>query len=485
LFEEMKAFALFALVALAALCAADNNPAMLEHTLAMQDADTNAFHTWVVLVAGSTSYSNYRHQASVCHAYQIAHKFGVPDDHIIVFMADDIAHSSENPFPGAVYNYFYIEDGHNVNVYKGVPKDYTRENATADNLVAVLTGMTPSSGSGKTLKPSKKDNVFFYYDDHGNTDIVGMPEGRYFTGEDITTVFQFLQKKKLYKNWVIFIQACYSGSLFYKQDIPDNVYIATSAPTDDSAYACWYDNTLGTFVTSCWPRGWIATMDYESPATVTFDQLYSDAWKFTQNSTEPCQYGDADVKKMTMKEFFGITKQSSDLLGQTRDRRLEEKSISVRQEDVPLTIARMRYERSGKEEDREALQNELMFRMKIDKIVSLATEAAVPDHMDIMRTDICTGECDVTCECFNECRKSGKASDDCKRTCCGYDHCYSTDDKTDDALDCTATLVKAFDHVCGKTKNDYLLSATKTFHRICRIPGANIQAAIEVFKQYC
>ena len=41
---------------------------------------------WVVLAAGSDGYYNYRHQADVCHAYQVLKAHGVPDENIIVFM---------------------------------------------------------------------------------------------------------------------------------------------------------------------------------------------------------------------------------------------------------------------------------------------------------------------------------------------------------------------------------------------------------------
>ena len=34
-------------------------------------------------------------QADVCHAYQILHAHGVPDDHIVVMMYDDIANNEE------------------------------------------------------------------------------------------------------------------------------------------------------------------------------------------------------------------------------------------------------------------------------------------------------------------------------------------------------------------------------------------------------
>ena len=40
----------------------------------------------------------------MCHAYQIVHDHGIPDDHIIVMMADDIAHNQANPTPGKIIN---------------------------------------------------------------------------------------------------------------------------------------------------------------------------------------------------------------------------------------------------------------------------------------------------------------------------------------------------------------------------------------------
>ena len=75
---------------------------------------------WAVLVAGSSGYENYRHQADVCHAYQVLRSHGIPDERIIVMMYDDIAHNRENPTKGIIINH-----PHGKDVYTGVPKDYT------------------------------------------------------------------------------------------------------------------------------------------------------------------------------------------------------------------------------------------------------------------------------------------------------------------------------------------------------------------------
>jgi len=59
---------------------------------------------WAVLVAGSNGFWNYRHQADICHAYQILKKNGIPESNIIVMAYDDIANDPENPIPGKLFN---------------------------------------------------------------------------------------------------------------------------------------------------------------------------------------------------------------------------------------------------------------------------------------------------------------------------------------------------------------------------------------------
>ena len=63
---------------------------------------------WVLLVAGSRGYYNYRHQADICHAYHIVSSHGIPDENIVVMMFDDIANAKENPIPGQIFNRFVL-----------------------------------------------------------------------------------------------------------------------------------------------------------------------------------------------------------------------------------------------------------------------------------------------------------------------------------------------------------------------------------------
>merc|ERR1712166_133919 len=127
---------------------------------------------FAVLVAGSSTYGNYRHQADVAHAYHVMIENGIP--------VDDIATSDENPFKGKIFN----RPGKNqTDYYAGLKIDYRGKDVIPANFVAILTGgksvVTATDGTtkaGKVLKSTKDDNVFVNFVDHGGVNIIGFPE---------------------------------------------------------------------------------------------------------------------------------------------------------------------------------------------------------------------------------------------------------------------------------------------------------------------
>lgn len=105
---------------------------------------------WAVIVAGSNTYSNYRHQSDVFHAYQILKRNNFDPEHIITFAYDDIANNSRNPFRGKVFNKpTYKEPG--VDVYAGVKIDYSGASVTPTMFQNVLEG-NKTKGMGKVLE---------------------------------------------------------------------------------------------------------------------------------------------------------------------------------------------------------------------------------------------------------------------------------------------------------------------------------------------
>ena len=60
-------------------------------------ANTAGGKNWVLLVAGSNTYDNYRHQSDVCHAYRlVSEKGGIPKEQIVTFMFNDVWPATSN-----------------------------------------------------------------------------------------------------------------------------------------------------------------------------------------------------------------------------------------------------------------------------------------------------------------------------------------------------------------------------------------------------
>jgi len=198
----------------------------------------NGGKLWVVLVAGSRGYFNYRHQADVCHAYQVVHNHGVPDENVIVMMYDDIAYNKDNPMKGQIFN-----RPNGPNVYKGVPKDYTNATVNPENFVKVLLGEETNQGSGKVLKTGPHDYIFVFFSDHGAKGLVAFPNETLHATTFIQTLKKMHEKKKFHQ-MVIYIEACESGSMF-KGLLPSNINIygtTASNSTHSSVSLCMYPN---------------------------------------------------------------------------------------------------------------------------------------------------------------------------------------------------------------------------------------------------
>jgi len=206
---------------LAAACAADN---------------------WAVLVAGSSGYSNYRHQADVAHAYHVMIENGISADHIITMMVDDIANNAENPFKGKLFN----RPGSNqTDYYAGLKIDYRGKDVIPSNFVSILTGgksvVTATDGStseGKVLQSTKDDHVFVNFVDHGGVNIIGFPETT-MHATDLISALKTSHERGLFKQMVFYLEACESGSMFetLPADLP--IYAITAANGKESSWGTY------------------------------------------------------------------------------------------------------------------------------------------------------------------------------------------------------------------------------------------------------
>ncbi|KAM0069812.1 putative legumain protein [Helianthus debilis subsp. tardiflorus] len=270
---------------------------------------------WAVLVAGSNGYYNYRHQADVCHAYQILKRGGLKDENIIVFMYDDIANNELNPRPGVIIN-----SPNGSDVYAGVPKDYTGEYVTAANFYAVLLGNASalSGGSGKVVASSPFDTIFVYYTDHGGPGILGMPNMPFIYANDFIEVLKRKHAMGTYSEMVIYVEACESGSIF-EGLIPEdlNIYVTTASNATESSWGTYcpgmtppppkeYKTCLG----DLYSISWMEDSDVEDLSTETLEEQYLNVKLRTLNNntsegSHVMQYGTQRISNETVSVYQG------------------------------------------------------------------------------------------------------------------------------------------------------------------------------------
>jgi len=259
--------------------------------------------TWALLIAGSNGFYNYRHQADVCHAYHVLSKHGIPDEQIVVMMYDDIANSPANPTPGVIINH---PDGDDV--YAGVPKDYTGHEITPENFLNILKGNAAAMngiGSGKVIASGPNDRVFVNFVDHGAKGILGFPSSQLHAA-DLNMALREMAENKQFKQMVLYIEACESGSLFYNDQLPDNIniYATTAANEKESSYACYYDKKRRTYLGDVYSVKWMEDSDKEDLNEETIYKQFKLVRQET-NTSHVQEFGDLSISREDVGEFQG------------------------------------------------------------------------------------------------------------------------------------------------------------------------------------
>jgi legumain len=91
---------------------------------------------------------------------------------------------------------------------------------------------------------------------------------------------------------VIYIEACESGSMFENILVDHiNIYASTASNRDESSYACYYDDTLGTYLGDVYSVVWMEDSDVENIARESLYEQYL-ITKASTNTSHVMEYGD-------------------------------------------------------------------------------------------------------------------------------------------------------------------------------------------------
>ena len=339
---------------------------------------------YAVLVAGSNTYSNYRHQSNIFHHYHIFVDRGINPNNIVMMAYDDIANNNRNPFLGQIFNH---PDGKNV--YANIAIDYYGKDVTPENFIAVLTGdkdavkKTDERTTGKVLTSTKDDNVYIYFSDHGSDNLIAFPS-KYLYADELIDTFNIMYQKKLYKNLVFYLDASRTGSMF--TNLPDNINIYAIGPNGhegSSAEYCGSEATVnGTLIGSCLGDVFscrfmedIESKSEEELKTYTLQQQYEYLVNIIKDSIG--QFGDLNIAKKSLYEFF--CKQSSNIYNKIKKgvKNLlplinnEPTKIKIKSENYRLEWYRMQAESNNDISAENEYYDEIMAEGRVTKIFDL------------------------------------------------------------------------------------------------------------------
>ena len=202
--------------------------------LSMAAYDTS--NHWAVIMAGSKTYSNYRHQADTAHAFQIMLDNGIPREQIIYLSYDDVPTDSRNPFPGQLFNK-PDPDGEGVNVYDSSHIDYRGEDVTKENFFKVLMG--DDSAPGPVLKSNSESKVFVNFVDHGGAGLICTPVGPYIYADELDDTLKAAKEAGMFKELVFYLETCESGSMFPNLEEDGGIYAVTASNATQSSWGAY------------------------------------------------------------------------------------------------------------------------------------------------------------------------------------------------------------------------------------------------------
>ncbi|KAK8788853.1 hypothetical protein V5799_021374 [Amblyomma americanum] len=322
---------------------------------------------WAILVAGSKTYTNYRHQADICHAYQLLRDRGMRDERIVVMMYDDIANNTENPTPGVIINH---PEG--PNVYQGVAKDYTGDLVTPENFLKILQGEEVDGGSGKVIASDRYDHIFIFFSGHGGPGLLDFPNGGALKASRFLNTIMKMHREKRYQRMVIYVEACHSGSLFDRL-LPNNlnVYATTAAKPYQNSFSCYYDSYRNVPLGDEYSVKWMEHAEENDLIATSLRTQFAHVQRETEES-HVMEYGDISIARLQVSRFLGRVKPKPLL-------RRKLPCASTSNADVAIAILRNKADNARQpsakkyleEKLKKTMDNRAFLRGKVAEIVEL------------------------------------------------------------------------------------------------------------------
>ncbi|KAL9273022.1 putative GPI-anchor transamidase [Drosera capensis] len=188
---------------------------------------------------------NYRHMANTLSLYRTVKRLGIPDERIILMLADDMACNARNKYPAQVFN----NENHRLNLYgDNVEVDYRGYEVTVENFLRVLTGRHENAvPRTKRLLSDEGSRVLLYMTGHGGDEFLKFQDSEELQSHDLADAVKQMKEKRRFKELLIMVDTCQAATLFSQLDSPGVLAIGSSMKGENS-YSHHLDSDVGVSV---------------------------------------------------------------------------------------------------------------------------------------------------------------------------------------------------------------------------------------------
>lgn len=254
---------------------------------------------WALLVATSSGWENYRHQADVLNMYQILRQNGYDDSHIVLIIEDDLTQNPSNPTPGVIRSRIGGE-----NVRQDAVIDYHTSQLLPSDLTDILLGKS-SDRLPEVIHADSDDNVLIFWSGHGTPMGMNWMSNGLFTYADADAMLSSLEQSGSYRRLLWLAETCYSGGVASAAENHKGTLSITAANAHETSKADVHDLDMDVWLSN----RFTATLHdcLTTDASISMRDLYYRLFQNTVGS-HVCVFGAkgyGNLYRSNMGEFVG------------------------------------------------------------------------------------------------------------------------------------------------------------------------------------
>lgn len=214
---------------------------------------------WVILLASSRYYYNYRHFANTATIYSIVKALGVDDDHIVFLDASDVLNDYRNPFRGQVFyeNPRFFPNPRNLlnsflapefNKSRLLPSELSEDYYEVDYRGDEVNIKLLSDLLLDDLPLTENSKILFYLTGHGGDNFFKFHDYEEWNALALVDLFQQLYYRQRYHEVLLILDTCQASTMVSSEvllnKIPFITVLASSQPGENS-YSYYPQEDLG------------------------------------------------------------------------------------------------------------------------------------------------------------------------------------------------------------------------------------------------